>query len=114
MASESPSSHDQTVFEPSPVPALPVLLSPGIRARLSALAAGHGAARRRPRGPVQYRRQLPDLIRRGALERLAQVMRRYGLDALPYREAAGRLADEIAAMPSPAETVPKLERLAAS
>ena len=31
-----------------------------------------------------------------------------------YREAAGRLADEIVAMPSPAETVPKLERLAAS
>jgi UDP:flavonoid glycosyltransferase YjiC (YdhE family) len=30
-----------------------------------------------------------------------------------YREAATRLADEIAAMPAPAETVPKLERLAA-
>jgi UDP:flavonoid glycosyltransferase YjiC (YdhE family) len=30
-----------------------------------------------------------------------------------YREAARRLADEIAAMPTPAETVPKLERLAA-
>jgi UDP:flavonoid glycosyltransferase YjiC (YdhE family) len=30
-----------------------------------------------------------------------------------YREAAHRLGDEIAAMPTPAETVPKLERLAA-
>jgi UDP:flavonoid glycosyltransferase YjiC (YdhE family) len=29
-----------------------------------------------------------------------------------YRQAAGRLADEIAAMPAPAETVPKLEQLA--
>ena len=48
---------------------------------VGAAAAAHSAGV--PAVAHSLGRQLPDLIRRAALERLAQVMRRYGLDALP-------------------------------
>jgi UDP:flavonoid glycosyltransferase YjiC (YdhE family) len=55
------------------------------------------------------RRLLPEEI---SPESVADAVRAL-LTEPGYREAAGRLADEIAAMPSPTETVPKLERSAA-
>ncbi len=55
-------------------------------------------------------RLLPEEITRQAVAEAVQRL----LEEPGYRRAAGRLADEIAAMPSPAETVPTLERLAQS
>ena len=53
-------------------------------------------------------RLLPEEITPQAVAEAVQRL----LEEPGYRRAAGRLADEIAAMPSPAETVPALERLA--
>jgi UDP:flavonoid glycosyltransferase YjiC (YdhE family) len=53
-------------------------------------------------------RLLPEEITPEAVATAVQLL----LDEPGYRQAAGRLADEIAAMPAPAETVPVLERLA--
>jgi UDP:flavonoid glycosyltransferase YjiC (YdhE family) len=64
-------------------------------------AAGHGTG--------AGRSLLPEEI---SPESVADAVRAL-LSEPGYRDAAGRLADDIAAMPSPAETVPKLERLAA-
>lgn len=50
-------------------------------ADIGAAAAAHFAGV--PAVAHSLGRQLPDLIRRAALERLAQVVRGYGLDALP-------------------------------
>jgi UDP:flavonoid glycosyltransferase YjiC (YdhE family) len=56
------------------------------------------------------RRLLPEEITAYAVAEAVQAL----LDHPGYRLAAGGLAGEIAAMPAPADTVPELERLAAS
>jgi UDP:flavonoid glycosyltransferase YjiC (YdhE family) len=53
------------------------------------------------------RRLLPEEIHPPAVAEAVQAL----IDDLAYRESASAIAAEIAAMPGPAETVPKLEQL---